>query len=151
MSSQLGIGVPVPKFLPVTGTWTLPFVAYLSFLSHRVVFDRLNSKQWIGDRSSPGKDRDELEVDSRAHANFLENVPLAFTLAAVAELNGANRKYLNYAMAALFALRLLHAELGIKREESMGFGRPAGFWGTQGWLIGVAGYSAYLVKGYWGY
>ena len=135
----------------VTGTWTLPFAGYLSFLAHRVVLDRLRTEKWIGDRSEPGDAADRLEIDGRSHKNFLENVPLAFTLAAIAELNGANRKVLNYALAGLFAVRILHVELGIKRPEAMGNGRPIGFWGSQAFIVGIAGYSAYLVKAYWGF
>lgn len=64
-------------------------------------------------------------------ANFLENVPLAFIFAAVAELNGADRKLLNYAMAALLALRISHAELGLRGKGAIGLGRPVGYYGTQ--------------------
>jgi len=94
---------------------------------------------------------DPLLLDSRAHANFLETVPLAFALATIAELNGANRKILNYAMATLFVLRIAHVELGLKRKGTIGPGRPAGFFGTQGLLLGLAGWSAWLIKGYWGF
>ena len=90
-------------------------------------------------------------METRAHANFIENIPLAFTLTAIAELNGANRKVLNYALATLFALRIIHVELGMKGKNTLGPGRPIGFWGTQGFLAGMAAYSTYLVKGYWGY
>ena len=92
-----------------------------------------------------------MQLDNRAHTNFIENVPLGLTLSAVAELNGANRKVLNYAMATLFVLRVLHAEVGIKGKGAMGWGRPIGYFGSQGFLAGMAAYGAYLVKGYWGY
>ena len=93
----------------------------------------------------------ELQVDSRAHANFLENVPLAFAMATVAELNGANRTVLNYALAALFAFRVMHVELGLKSEANLGWGRPTGYYGTQGIITGLATYASWLVKGYWGF
>ena len=67
---------------------------------------------------------DSLLLESRAHDNFIENVPLCFTLAAIAELNGANRKILNYAMATLFVLRLVHVEFGLKGKDTVGWGRP---------------------------
>ena len=73
------------------------------------------------------------------------------TLTAIAELNGANRKVLNYAMATLFVLRIAHAEMGIRKEGAMGNGRPIGYFGTLGVLSGMAAYSTWLVKGYWGY
>lgn len=84
----------------------------------------------------------------------IENVPLAFILLGVAELNGGNRKGLNYAMAALFALRLAHSEAGLRLRGKFGgggLGRPVAYFGTSGVLIGLGGYAAYLVKGYWGF
>ncbi|MCJ1454787.1 hypothetical protein MMC28_005140 [Mycoblastus sanguinarius] len=132
MTSTLGIGVPVPKMLPITGTWTLPFAAYLVYLSNRVVYRRVKKEKYVGDRydsddpasQTSNGNPDPLLLDSRAHTNFLESVPLAFTLTAIAELNGANRKVLNYAMATLFVLRIMHVELGLKGKDTVGFGRP---------------------------
>ncbi|KAI4196031.1 MAG: hypothetical protein LQ350_006815 [Teloschistes chrysophthalmus] len=158
MSSTIGLGVPVPKMLPVTGAWTLPFTAYLLFLSNRVVYQRIKNKQFMGDKlksdNTKGTDNtnmDPLFLENRCHQNFLENVPLAFTLAAIAELNGADRTILNYALAALFALRIGHVELGIRGKDAMGPGRLLGLLGSQAFLGGMAAYGTYLVKGYWGY
>ncbi|KAL9124846.1 MAG: hypothetical protein Q9217_005869 [Psora testacea] len=155
MTSTLGVGVPVPKMLPITGTWTLPFAAYLLILSNRVAVRRVQNDKYIGDRMTEGPtsadNPDPLQLDSRAHGNFLEYVPLAFAFTAIAELNGANRKALNYAMAGLFVLRILHVELGLKGKGANGIGRPVGYFGTQGFLAGMAAYGTYLVKGYWGY
>jgi len=81
--------------------------------------------------------------------NFAENVPLALALAAVVELNGGSRKALTWALSALVVFRLLHAEGGLMLKNYMGPGRPAGYFGTQGVIAGLAGYAAYLVKGYW--
>ncbi|MCJ1255318.1 hypothetical protein MMC24_003134 [Lignoscripta atroalba] len=172
MSSTIGIGVPVPKMLR---TWTLPYAAYLLLLSNRVAYQRLKHEKYLGDRlpkpssssssSSPDTTTtttdneqqqsspppDALHLATRAHGNFLENVPLAFILAAVAELNGANRKYLHYAMALLLVLRIAHVEVGLKREGTVGVGRPVAFYGGQVWVAALAGYGSYLVKGYWGY
>lgn len=127
---------------------------------------RIRDEHWIGEDSSnkvegspsgktavakeSGKYND-LQVATRAHANFAENVPLAFILAAAAELNGASRKVLTGALGVLFALRVVHAELGLIRPGSMSAGRPVGYFGTNGVLAGLAGYGAYLVKGYWGF
>ncbi|KAL8863684.1 MAG: hypothetical protein Q9178_000367 [Gyalolechia marmorata] len=175
MTSTIGLGVPVPKMLresqmdshpvasadpiaAVTGAWTLPFTAYLLLLSNRVVYQRVKNKQWIGDKLSSEKNNtgnhenpDPLFLASRCHMNFLENVPLAFLLTAIAELNGANRSMLNYAMAALFALRVGHVEAGLRGKDTLASGRIVGLFGTQGFLAGMAAYTAYLVKGYWGY
>ncbi|KAL6713335.1 hypothetical protein ACLMJK_008800 [Lecanora helva] len=157
MSSTIGIGVPFPKLLPITGTWTLPFTAYLLYLSNRIVYHRIRQQKYLGDRfanddaATSNSNPDPLYLDTRAQANFLENVPFAFTLAAIAEVNGGNRKALNYALAALFVLRVLHVEVGMRGKDTVGLGRPVGFFGTQGFLAGVAAYCGYLVKGYWGY
>lgn len=116
---------------------------------------RMQNKHFMGDSTGKqtGKHQhDELFVNSRCHGNFLENVPIALVLAAVAELNGANKKILNYTLGTLLVLRVLHAELGLRgKEDSVGIGRPIGHFGTQGVIAALAGYSAYLVKGYWGF
>lgn len=149
----------------MTGTFALPFTAYFLYLSARVVQIRLRDEHWIGDDSSK-KDSDspsgkavapktagsynDLLVATRAHSNFAENVPLAFILAGVAELNGANRKVLAATLSTLFALRVLHADFGLISVGSMARGRPVGYFGTVGVLGALAGYSAWLVREYWG-
>ncbi|KAF2086323.1 hypothetical protein K490DRAFT_44723 [Saccharata proteae CBS 121410] len=157
MPYQIGIGVPMPMLTPITATWTAPFAAYLVFLSNRVVYHRIQNERFMGDRISAtnSPENDDLYIATRSHANFLENVPLAFAFAAIAEVNGANRKWLNVAMAAFFAVRVAHVELGLTKsfqgKKTIGPGRIAGFYGSQAFLLGLAGYSAYLVKGYWGF
>lgn len=88
---------------------------------------------------------------ARCHQNFIENVPLALLLAGVVELNGGSRKALNAGLGALLVCRILHVEFGLKAPGNNGFGRAVGFFGTEVYLIGMAGYAAYLVKGYWGF
>ncbi len=71
---------------------------------------------------------------------------------AFAELNGGNRKALNYAMAGLLSLRIAHAEFGLRIQGKFGdngIRRPIGYMGTQGCFLGVTGYGAYLCHGYW--
>lgn len=87
-------------------------------------------------------------------------------IALLAELNGASRyvsilqlysttllipqsSYINYALGALFALRISHAEFGILLPGAAGVGRPIGYFGTQAVLAGLAGYAAYLIKDFW--
>lgn len=126
---------------------------------------RLRDEHWIGEDSSKkdsnspsgksvvanqGDKYNDLLVSTRAHANFAENVPLAFILAALAEINGANRKVLSGALATLFALRVLHADFGLIRPGSMAAGRPIGYFGTAGLMGALAGYSAWLVRDFWG-
>ncbi|KAG0652233.1 hypothetical protein D0Z07_1346 [Hyphodiscus hymeniophilus] len=152
-----GVGLTVPKLMPITGTWAGPFAFYYCLLSCRVVNQRLKTEHYIGDRPpnstcEPGYD--PLETESRAQGNFIENVPLAFILLGVAELNGGNRKALHYVMAALFALRVAHVEGGLRLKGKFGgggVGRPVGFFGTVGVLGGLGGYASYLVKEYWGF
>ena len=157
--------VPAPPLLgrltnskAVLGTWAAPFTAYLVFLSGRVTYTRVKNERWLGEKlnqdvtdKDTSEGSDPLELYSRCHANFIENVPIAFLLAGIAELNGANRTVLNYALGTLLVLRVAHAEFGLRGEKTMGVGRPIGFFGTLGWLAGAASYSIYLVKGYWGF
>ena len=115
----------------------------------------MKSERFLGDKLDQEKatieGSDPLELYSRCHANFVENVPIAFLVAGIAELNGANRTLLNYAFGTLLALRIAHAEFGLRGEKTLGVGRPIGYFGTLGWLAGAASYSIYLVKGYWGF
>lgn len=46
MSTKIGLGVPVPQMLPITGTWSFPFAAYFLLLSNRIVYYRLTKKQY---------------------------------------------------------------------------------------------------------
>ena len=138
----------------ITGTWTLPFIAYLVLLSGRVVQQRISSEKYIGNKSGQaveGSEADKLEVASRCHQNFVENMPLALLLAGVVELNGGNRKALNGALGVLLLLRILHVEFGLLGPKNVAFGTPIGYFGTQGYMVAMAGYAAYLVKGYWGF
>ncbi|KAK1580055.1 membrane-associated, eicosanoid/glutathione metabolism protein [Colletotrichum navitas] len=157
MSGQLIGLTTVPRLLPVTGTFVLPFTVYYAFLSLRVVGERLKDKQYLGENSSkPGtdskaRDANKLYLASRSHVNFAENVPLAFVLATAVELNGGDRRTLGWLLGSFLVLRVLHAEFGIMRPEGMGRGRPVGYFGSIGVLGTLAAYGAYLVKGYWGY
>ncbi|MCJ1248596.1 hypothetical protein MMC30_005814 [Trapelia coarctata] len=147
----------LPRLLPVTGFWALPLVAYQLLLQGRVVYLRLKNEKYMGKRLSSGSaidnehsNPDPLQLAIRSHSNFTENVPLAMVLAVIVELNGGNRKWLNYGMAALMFFRLMHVEFGMYGKDTMGPGRVIGHAGTQAWLVGMAAYGAYLVKGYWG-
>ncbi|EFQ32813.1 hypothetical protein CGRA01v4_07738 [Colletotrichum graminicola] len=157
MSGQLIGLTTVPRLLPVTGAFALPFTVYYAFLSLRVVGERLKDKHYLGENSSKAstdsktRNANKLYLASRSHANFVENVPLAFVLATAVELNGGDRRTLGWLLGSLLVLRVLHAELGIMRPEGMGRGRPVGYFGSIGVIGTLAAYGAYLVKGYWGY
>ncbi|KAF9875306.1 hypothetical protein CkaCkLH20_07126 [Colletotrichum karsti] len=155
MSSQpIGL-TTIPKLLPVTGTFALPFTAYYAILSVRVVRERLQKEHYLGDNSSTATSdwksyrNDRLYLLTRAHTNLAENVPLAFILAALVEVNGGSRKALSWFLGGFLAMRVLHADFGIL-SQGIGLGRPVGYWGSVGLLSAIAGYSAFLVKGYWG-
>ena len=131
---------------------------YLAYLGGRVVYNRIQLDHYVGDEAPADKKAknekvtaQDLRISSRAHANFTENVPIAFMLAAFAELNGASSTVLNYGLATLLALRIAHVEIGLYGKDALGPGRPLGTFGTYGWMLGMAGYGAYLVKGYWGF
>ncbi|KAF2252525.1 hypothetical protein BU26DRAFT_421944 [Trematosphaeria pertusa] len=135
---------------PATATWAAPFAAYYLFLQNRVVYHRLKTEKYMGDTANAAEGtKDPLYVATRAQLNFIENVPIAFLVALLAELNGANRKYISYGLAALLAFRVSHVELGMMKKDSIGLGRPAGYYGTQAVIASLAGYVAYLVKDYW--
>ncbi|KAI9737492.1 MAG: hypothetical protein M1834_009647 [Cirrosporium novae-zelandiae] len=155
MTTAISVGIPVPKMLPITSTWTLPFAVYMAYLSNTVVYHRLKNAKYTGDRLNDSASSDELGNDRlfqacRSYANFTEKVPFALVLTGFAELNGANRKALSWILGVLLALQIAHSEFGLKRKDSIGIGRPIAYYGTEGIVAGLAVYGAYLVKGYWG-
>ena len=112
----------------------------------------MKSEKFIGSSSTDGDPAsDPLTIAARCQGNFAESVPLALFLGAVVEMNGGNRKALTGGFAWLFLMRMLHVELGLKAEKGMGNGRAVGHMGTIGFIVGMGGYAAYLVKGYWGF
>ncbi|KAI1089663.1 MAPEG family-domain-containing protein [Rostrohypoxylon terebratum] len=150
MSTAIGLSTPVlAPLLPITGTFALPFSAYFTLLSYRVVKYRLADKQYLGDNSSKDGDlNNELYLATRCHQNFVENVPLALALAAFVELNGGNIKVLATALSLLLAFRIAHMGMGLM--DGLGIGRPIGYWGTSAIIETLGGYAAFLVKGHWG-
>ncbi|KAF2129849.1 hypothetical protein P153DRAFT_225488 [Dothidotthia symphoricarpi CBS 119687] len=150
MTTKLGLGIPMPLLAPATATWAVPFAAYYMFLQNRIVLQRFATETVLGDRSdSKEGGKDPLYVASRAQINFAENVPLILSISLLAELNGANRKFINYALGVLLALRVAHSELGLMAKDGVGIGRPVGHIGTQVVLATLTGYTAYLVKDFW--
>ena len=81
----------------------------------------------------------------------MENVPFALFMGAVCEMNGANRRVLSAGFAALLAFRVLHVEVGLRGKGGMGNGRPIGYFGTVGCIMGGAAWAGWLVRGYWGF
>ncbi|CUS07096.1 unnamed protein product [Tuber aestivum] len=113
-----------------TATWTLPLGAYLLLLSTRVALVRRRTKTYNGDhvavsqndlgaknKTELGKTEfgktemscdegpqngDPLSLARWCLGNYLKTAPMAMALAAIAELNGGNRRLVNYALGALF-------------------------------------------------
>lgn len=80
-------------------------------------------------------------------------MPLALLLAALVEANGGSRRVLITALSVLSVARVLHVEKGLlvtdSKKPHTGFGRPVGFLGTVGVVLGLAGYGAWLGKEAW--
>ncbi|KAF8247229.1 hypothetical protein K440DRAFT_551521, partial [Wilcoxina mikolae CBS 423.85] len=134
-----------------TALFSLPFSAYFLLLSQRVVSTRQKTDTTFGTTSSSGDSNDPLFVAIRAHANFLETVPVGLLLALTAEINGANRKVLCGALAGLWVLRVANVEAGLRRSEAKGFGRFMGYFGTQVWLGGMTVWCVHLTRDFWGF
>ncbi|EXJ92468.1 hypothetical protein A1O3_01019 [Capronia epimyces CBS 606.96] len=155
------VGITVPKLLPITGTFAPAFGAYFVLLGLRVSLARQSTHTLLGDRTAPEKaasdpkpkplSTDQLLIATRAHANFVENVPLALLVAALVELNGGDRRILTGSLATLLFLRIAHVELGLRAKNALGLGRPVGTLGTWGFIAGMSSYAAWLVKSYWGF
>jgi hypothetical protein len=64
-------------------------------------------------------------------------------------VNHKPRTFISSTLGALFAFRIGHAEFGLMAQDSIGLGRIVGYYGTQTVLASLAGYTAYLIRGYW--
>lgn len=105
-------------------------VALMLLLAGRVVFHRHSNKIGIGD----GGDY-KLTRKIRAHANFVEYVPMALLMLALLEISGLAATWLWTLGGALLLARVLHA-VGLSRKSGTSFGR---FWGTVlTWIVLIA-------------
>ena len=68
-----------------------------------------DGKESQGVKQPDGNTYDPLLMATRVHANLLENMPITLILAALAELNGADRKKLTSVLAAFTLIRISHA------------------------------------------
>ncbi|KAK5166108.1 uncharacterized protein LTR77_008369 [Saxophila tyrrhenica] len=135
--------------LPITSTFALPLSIYHIFLQVRVSFKRIASRTSLEASSKPQSEKndDPLLAAFRAQSNFTENVPLALILAGAVELNGGSKTVLTAALSALVVFRIAHAEYGLMAKGYGGKGRPIGFFGTAGVIVGLAAYGAWLARG----
>lgn len=117
-ATVLGLG----KVLPVTASFAIPLVLTHSLLSLNVVKTRIDLNTWQGDKvitkdgkaaqgitQPDGNTYDPLLMATRIHSNFNENVPITLVLAALAEINGADRSKLAGLLAAFTLIRASHA------------------------------------------
>jgi len=154
--------------LPVTASFTVPVILLNTFLSFACGMARRSTGVNYGKNSLPLKtdpsedpllaaskpktnwlpNNDPLLVATTAHSNFLENAPFALILSACVELNGGNKKVLTGVLAAFTLARMAHIK-GIFAGTYRW--RADGTWGSMFVLWGCAGWSAWLVKEYWGF
>ncbi len=83
----------------------------------------------------------------RAHANFIEYVPMALILLGLLELSGLGATWLWIAGGTLLLGRVLHA-VGLSRSSGVSFGR---FWGillTWASLVFMAGMGIGIALGW---
>ena len=107
--------------LNITAVYASLFGLLLIFLSSRVVRWRRELSVGLGDGGE-----ESLSRAQRAQANFIEYVPIALLLLAVAESQGLTGWLLHTSGVILVLARLLHA-WGLSKSSGRSFGR---FWGT---------------------
>ena len=107
--------------LNITAVYASLFGLLLIFLSSRVVRWRRELSVGLGDGG-----KESLLRAQRAQANFIEYVPIALLLLAVAESQGLTGWLLHTSGVILVLARLLHA-WGLSKSSGRSFGR---FWGT---------------------
>lgn len=114
----------------VTPIYTALAILLILVLAARVVQSRRSEKIGLGDGNSP-----QLQRRVRAHANAVENLPIALIGLLLLELSGFHGWILHLLGAVLITSRVLHA-LGLSKRSGVSFGR---FWGTLGtWLVLLA-------------
>ncbi|KAJ3027049.1 UNVERIFIED_CONTAM: hypothetical protein HDU68_004585 [Siphonaria sp. JEL0065] len=131
-------------YLPATGIWSVAFVGLNIVLLFPIFTTRVKYLISIGDGAAEleaftrnttdvnhveaYKNRvKQLAFNVRAHANFIENVPLAIIVVGVAELNGIDSQVIHGLFATLFLARLMHwLTLSNVKTNGSGAGRAIG-------------------------
>lgn len=108
--------------LTYTPVYASLLVALILVLAYRVVTFRRGEGIPLGDE----KGSKAMKSAVRAHANAIENIPIALILLALLELNHLNIWILNGFGVVLLASRILHA-WGLTHANGPSFGR---FYGT---------------------
>lgn len=117
----------MPISLPITATLTLIFTFLILGLAYQVVYWRKKLRVGYG---TDGKE--QLRQAMGAHANAVENLPLAIILFAMLELQGFSEFILIITGVILVTARLIHAH-GLSNSAYISFGRTYGTMIT--WLI----------------
>lgn len=110
--------------LPITALYAVGLALMHQALTYYVIMDRARTHVSI----LHGDDM-QLATRIRRHGNFIESVPLALILMALAEGLGASASWLNVAGAVLVASRLAHV-FGLRHDKPATLGRIAGILGT---------------------
>lgn len=122
------MGITMLRFTPIYAGLLAILVI---FLAYRVTTFR--QKEKIG--SSYGAMSEGLQLAIRAHANALENIPLALLLMLMLETNHLTPWLLNTLAVSFVIARIMHA-WGLSKSSGVSFGR---FWGTAiTWLVMLA-------------
>jgi uncharacterized membrane protein YecN with MAPEG domain len=112
-----------------------------ALLSGRVMWWRMRSGVLTGDGSGEAG----LAM-IRAHANFMEFVPISLVLILLIELGGGDPYWIHGLGGTLLAARVLHA-IGMWRSTGVSFGRRAGAGLTLGVLVVASGVCLSLCCG----
>lgn len=92
-----------------------------------------------------------LLIASRSHGNYVENMPFALLLTAFVEANGGNPKALTVGLLGLLFFRVSNVEFGLRAKNSLGWGRPVGYFGTLAYVATLSVYGAWLARSFWGF
>ncbi|EFA82714.1 hypothetical protein PPL_04409 [Heterostelium album PN500] len=135
--------------IPVTATFAGILGVVYTALNLNVVKVRFGSRVLIGDGSlellrEVAHKKEGTTVDFkkfnklmsavRAHANFIEYVPIQLILAALLELQGVDKLKLKVLLSVFTLSRLLHTT-GITKSNFLGAGRPIGTFTTFGTIL----------------
>ena len=110
--------------VPITALYAIPLTLIVSYLASRA--GRMRGKTGI---SIMWGDDMALALEMRRHANFVEFVPWAMLLMAIAELNGAPGTVLHIGGSLLVLARILHP-IGLNQESVTSPLRGIGAGGT---------------------
>ena len=115
----------------ITATYVVALTVIMIVLNTLVTVARLKTPISLGDSGN-----DRLLEANRRHMNFIENVPMAVILLALAEAGGAGATVLHTAGLALVALRLIHP-FGISVTTPKRAARIIGSTGTKAVQLGL--------------